>query len=129
MFPDLFVGGSIVKMLGELTILGIVLDSNVTFESHVRSVAASASRRIDILRKITIAFRDNSIVFCCFWSFILLVLEYCSSVWMSAAVTYLSLLERVVRSVFRFSDGVFRSDLWHRRRVAAVSLLSHLLFC
>ena len=40
-FPDLFVGGGIVKMVGELKILGIVLGSKLTFESHVRSVAAT----------------------------------------------------------------------------------------
>ena len=50
-FPDLFFGGNIVKMVGELKILGAVLDSKLTFESHVRSVVASASRRIGILRK------------------------------------------------------------------------------
>ena len=122
MFPDLFVGGSIVKMVGELKISGVVLDSKLTFESHVRSVAASASRRIGILWKPRSVFRDNSIV-SCFWSFILHVLEYCSPVWMSAAVSHLPLLDRGVRSVFRFSgDGVVRCDLWHRRRVTALSL-------
>ena len=50
-FPDLYVGGSIVKMVGELKILGAVMDFNLTFESHARSVAASASHRIGILRK------------------------------------------------------------------------------
>ena len=42
-------------------------------------------------------FRDNSIVSRCFWSFILPVLEYFSSVWMSAAVSHLPLLDWVVR--------------------------------
>ena len=64
MFPDLFVGGSIVKMVGERKISGVVLDSKLTFESHVRSVAASASRRIGILWKPRSVFRDNSIVSC-----------------------------------------------------------------
>ena len=44
-FPDLLVGGSIVKMVGELKILGVVIDSKLTFESHVRSVAATVCRR------------------------------------------------------------------------------------
>ena len=105
MFPDLFVGGSIVKMVGKLEILGVVMDSKLTFESHVRSVAASASHCIGILRKTRSVFRDNSIVSCCFRSFILPVHEYCSPVWMSAAVSHLSLLVRVVQSVF-FRDRI-----------------------
>ena len=63
-----------------------MIDSKQTFDSHLRSVAASASLRISILRKSRSVFRDRSIVFCCFWSFILPVLENCSPVWMFAAV-------------------------------------------
>ena len=111
MFPDLFVGGSIVEMVGELKILGFVIDSKLNFGSHVRPVAASASRRIGILRKTRSVFSDNSIVSCCIWSFILPVLQYCSPVWMSAAVSRFSLLDRVVRSVFRLSGGGVRCDL------------------
>ena len=74
-------------------------------------MAASASRRISIFRKTRSVFRNNSIV-SCFWLFILLVLEYCSPVWMCAAVSYLSLLDRVVLSAFRLSGGVVRCDLW-----------------
>ena len=74
-------------------------------------MAASTCRRIGILRKTRSVLRDNSIVSYCFLLFILPVLEYCYPVWMSAAVSHLSLLDRVVRSVFR-----------HRRKVAALSL-------
>ena len=63
-----------------------MIDSKQTFESHLRSVAASASLRISILRKSRSVFKDRSIVSCCFWSFILPVLENCSPVWMFAAV-------------------------------------------
>ena len=83
-------------------------------------MATSASHRIGILRKTRSVFRDNSII--SFFSFILLVLEYCSPVWISAAVSYLSLLDRVVWSAFRLSGGVVRCDLWRRRRLAALSL-------
>ena len=41
-------------------------------------------------------FRDVAAVAKCFWAFILPVLEYCSPVWMSAATSHLSLLDRVV---------------------------------
>ena len=41
---------------------------------------------------------------------------------MSAAVSHLSLLDRVGKSVCRLSGGVVHCDLWHRRRVAALFL-------
>ena len=100
-------------MVGELKILGVVIDSKLTFESHVRSVAASTSRPIGILRKTRNVYRDSFIVSWCYWSSILPVLEYCSLVWMYAAVSHLSLLDRVVRSAFRLSGGGVLSHLWH----------------
>ena len=62
-------------------------------------------------------FRDVAIVAQFFWAFILPVLEYCSPVWMSAATSHLSLLDRVVSQVGRLSGGSVSCDLWHRRKV------------
>ena len=121
-FPDFVIGGNVVKMVNQLKILGVVVDSKLLFESHVRSVAASASRRIGILRKSRSVFRNDSIVSRCFWSFILPVLEYCSPVWMSAAACYMSLLDRVVRVAVNLSGGSVSCDLLYRRYVTALSV-------
>ena len=80
-------------------------------------------------------FRDVTVVAKCFWAFILPVLEYSSPVWMSAATSHLSLLDRVVSQVGRLSGGSVSCDLWHRRKVASrwlgLELCSFraLLFC
>ena len=50
------------------------------------------------------------------------VLEYCSPVGMSAATSHLSLLGRVVSQVGRLSGGSVSCDLWHRRKVASLSV-------
>ena len=41
---------------------------------------------------------------------------------MSAATSHLSLLDRVVSQVGRLSGGSVSCDLWHRRRVASLSV-------
>ena len=122
LFPDLLIDGSVVEMVSELKILGVILDSKLTFEKQVRAIAASASMRVGILRKTMSVFRDVAVVAKCFWAFILPVLEYCSSFWMSAATSHLSLLDRVVRQVCRLSGGSVSCDLWHRRKVASLSV-------
>ena len=122
LFPDLLIDGSVVEMVSELKILGVILDSKLTFEKQVRAIAASASMRVGILRKTMSVFRDVTVVARCFWAFILPVLEYCSPVWMSAATSQLSLLDRVVSQVGRSSGGSVNCDLWHRRRVASLSV-------
>ena len=101
-------------------ILGVILDSKLSFEKQVRAIAAFASMRVGILRK-TSVFRDVTVVAKCFWAFILPVLEYCSPVWMSAATSHLSLLDRVVSQAGRLSGGSVSCDLWHRRKVASLS--------
>ena len=122
LFPDLLIDGSVVEMFSELKILGVILDSKLTFEKQVRAIAASASMRIGILRKAMSVFRDVAVVAKYFWAFILPVLEYCSPVWMSAASSHLSLLDRVVSQVGRLSGGCVSCDLWHRRKVASLSV-------
>ena len=81
-------------MVSELKILGVIIDSKLSFEKQVRTIAALM--RVGILMKTMSVFRDVTVVAKCFWAFILPVLEYCSPVWMSAATSHLSLLDRVV---------------------------------
>ena len=108
--------------MSELKILGVIIDSKLSFEKQVRAIAASASMRVGILRKTMSVFRDVTVVAKCFWAFILPVLEYCSPFWMSAAASHLSLLDRVVSQVGRLSGGSVSCDLWHRRKVASLSV-------
>ena len=71
LFPDLVIDGSVVEMVLELKILGVILDSKLTFENQVRAIAATASMRVGILRKTMSVFLDVAIVAKCFWAFIL----------------------------------------------------------
>ena len=116
------IDGSVVEMVSELKILGVILDSKLTFEKQVIAITATASMRVGILRKTMSVFRDVAIVAKCFWAFILPVLEYFSPVWMSAATSHLSLLDRVVSQVSRLSGGSVSCDLWHRCKVASLSV-------
>ena len=80
LFPDLVIDGSVVEMVSGLKILGIILDSKLTFEKQVRAIAVTALMRVGILKKTMSVFLDVAIVVKCFWAFILPVLEYCSPV-------------------------------------------------
>ena len=50
------------------------------------------------------------------------VLEYCSPDWVSAANSHLALLDRIVCKATGLKKGIINCDLWHRRRVAALSV-------
>ena len=94
--PTLTIGGTVLKESDDLVILGVIFDSKMTFEKHLRCVSRADSQRLGILMKSWQVFHDRSLLVRCFRCFVLPVLEYCSAVWCSAADTHLRLLDRVV---------------------------------
>ena len=63
LFPDLVFDSSVVEMVSEMKILGVIIDSKLTFEKQVRTIiVASASRRVGIFRKTMMVFRDVVVV-------------------------------------------------------------------
>ena len=87
--PPLTIGRTELKDSDDLVILGVTFDSKMTFEKQLRSVSRAASQRLGILRKSWRVFHDRSLLGRFFQFFLLPVLEYCSTVWCSAANTHL----------------------------------------
>ena len=121
--PPLTIGGTVLKESDDLVILGVIFDSMISFEKHLRSVSRAASQRLVILRKSWRVFHDRSLLGRCFRGFVLPVLDYCSAVWCSAADTHLKLLDRVVSGARFLTGGVFECDIAHRRSVAVLCML------
>ena len=121
--PALTIFGTVLKESDDLVILGVIFDSKMTFEKHLRSVSIAVSQRLGILRKSWQVFHDRLVLGRCFRGFVLLVLEYCSAVWCSAADTHLRLLYRIVSDASFLTGGVFECNLAHRRSVAVLCML------
>ena len=92
------------------------------FEKHLRSVSRAASQRLGILRKFWRVIYGTSLLGRRFRGFVLLVLEYCSAVWCSAADTYLRLLDSAISGARFLTGGVFQCDIPHRRSVAVLCM-------
>ena len=122
--PALTIDGTVLKASNDLDILGVTFDSKLTFEKHLRSVSRAASQRLCILRQSWRVFHDRLLIGRCFWGFVLPVLEYCSSVWCSAADTHLKLLDRVVSGACFLAGGVLNCNLSHRRSLAVLCMLN-----
>ena len=65
-FPELTLNGVALKESSELIILGVTFDPKLSFERHVRSVAASASQKIGIMRRGLKIFDSVEVVYRCF---------------------------------------------------------------
>ena len=112
--PPFTMGGTVLKESDDFVILGVTFDSKMTFEKHLRSVSRAASQRLGVLRKSWLVFHDRSLLGGCFRGFVLLVLEYCSAVWCSAADTHLELLHRAVSGARFLTGGVIECEITHR---------------
>ena len=64
--PPLTIDGTVLKESDDLVILGVTLDSKMTFEKHLRQVSRAASQRLGILRKSRRVFHDRSLLGRCF---------------------------------------------------------------
>ena len=111
--PLLTICGTVLKESDDLVILGETFDSKMPFERHLRSVSRAAFHRLGSLRKSWRVFHDRSLLVRCFLGFVLTVLEYCSTVWWSAADTHLKLLDRAVSGARFQTEGVFELDIAH----------------
>ena len=92
------------------------------FKKHLHSVSRAASRRLGILRSWWV-FHVRSLLWRCFWDFVLPVLECCSAVWCSAADTHLKQLVCVVSGASFLTEGVFECDIAHQQSLAVLCLL------
>ena len=119
----LTIDGTVLKESDDLDILGVTFYSKMTLENHLHSVSRAASQRLGILRKSWRVFHDISVLGLCFRRVVLLVLEYCSAVWCSAADTHLKLLNCAVSGAGFLTGGVFECNIAHHRSVTVLCML------
>lgn len=118
--PDIIINNQVNKSCNSLKLLWVTLDSNLTFENHIRITSFLISQKIDLLRKCRAIFNDDkNVLNSFFFPFILPFFEYCSPVWMSAAPSHLKLLDRSFNSI-KFIPPNFSI---HRRVVGALTML------
>ena len=125
--PLLYAGGDQIQEERHMKVLGVVLDSKLTYEEHLRQVASRAGQKTGILRKAArLIASDSAILGGCLRACVLPLVEYSSPVWSSTAETHLSLLDRV----FNVASGIGGDasiDLAHRRSVGSLSLFWKIL--
>ena len=116
-----------VKFSKEINILGITIDSGLTFTSHLKAVATKAGRKLSIIRRISHILNSNSIKIL-YSSQVLPVMEYCPLSWNGCPSSYLQKLDSVRDRAQRLIDWkrrleeapIILQQLQHRRNVSAM---------
>ena len=128
---DLVLSGVSIRASPNLGILDVKFDSKLTFQDHVRDITSRISQRIGILKLVKRIFVDmcTSVLLRCYYSYVLQMTEYCTTVWGSAAECHFQLLVRQVYSVAsHYPDHSFFS-LCYRRHVAGLWMLYKVTVC
>ena len=139
---DYTLNGAVLKRRYETRDLGIILDSKLTFSSHIDSTVSKANRMLGlILRSMQLPrFRRGSrlshkALICAYYGHVRSVLEYGSVIWAGAASTHLKRLERVQHRFLRWlalksdrpcTDAAYQTLLDHFKMCSLKArLLSH----
>jgi hypothetical protein len=72
-----------------LVVIGVNLDSKLTFEGHIREVLSSSSRALGIMREAGKLVESPDVLETCFRSYVFFRLEYCASARGSAVSCHL----------------------------------------
>ena len=114
-----------------LHMLGVTITNSLNWNTHIKTIVRSASRRLGILYRAKRLFSSTQRL-TLYKAQVRPLLEYCSHVWGGAALSTLALLDRVQTKAIRFVGDLNLinklQSLHHRRCVASLSLFYRYYF-
>jgi hypothetical protein len=107
--PRLVLGDNVVEQVTEAKILGVILRSDLKWNSHVSSIIKKANKRLYLLRLCKRAGVHTADLITIYTSLIRSVLEYCSAVWHTSLPQYLhddieKVQKRALTTIFGSAD-------------------------
>ena len=123
--PPVFMSGHELDILSSFTQLGLSVSSNLSWKTHIHSIAKHASRKLGFLSRACGSFSPSQLL-TIYKSQIRPSLEYCSHVWGGAPRSSPHLLDKVQSKAIRLinNPSLTKSlqSLSHRRLVADLSI-------
>ena len=107
-------GNDTLTVQDSVNILGVEVDSQLSFARHLESVARKASLRVTLLRRVQ-HLLDADGLLTLYKAQVRPIMEYCPLAWMSSAQGHLSLLDKVQRRAERLIRGA-RDQQQQRQR-------------
>jgi len=118
-YESVNIDGLDLECVSELKDLGVILDARLKFSPHITQMVARAKQRLFLLFR---AFNTREIepLLCAFKSYILPLVNYCSTVWSPSIFGDICSIESVQRLFTRKLVGM--KELPYRARLAATDL-------
>ena len=119
--PVFTLGPHVLHEITETKDLGIFFDNNLSFATHINSVAANAKKRMFLIHK-SFTSRDPSSLLLAYKTYVLPILDYCSPVWSPYHLADIKKLESVQRLFTKRLNGY--RGLTYAERLNKASLCS-----
>ena len=118
---EIFLDGHLLKKCDEFIDLGVKLDHKLNFTSHITQMVSKAKQRMFLIFRCFLT-RDISVLLLAFKSYILPLLNYCSSVWSPYMLGDIKAIESVQRLFTRKLPGL--QSIAYSERLASLNLPS-----
>jgi len=114
--PDIFIDGCKIDIVNEFDFLGIRLDKNMNWKSHVNMVTKKISKTIGILNKIK-HFVPQSALLNMYHALILPYLNYAVMLWGHRARTIIKLQKKAIRTITKSKYNAHTSILFKNNKI------------
>ena len=88
-FPSAAIGDDIIEQVPQAKVLGVTIQSDLKWNSHITNIIKKANKRLYLLRLCKRAGVRQNELLCIYTSLIRSLLEYCAVVWHPALPSYL----------------------------------------
>ena len=104
--------------------LGVIVDSDVTFEEHISSKIRTANAIVGLIRR-SFSYLDCKSFVKMYTSFVRPHIEYGQSVWAPYLIKYINLLENVQIRATKIVDGISKLDYTERLEILNMPSLAY----
>ena len=130
-FPELSMSNSTLSRESSMHMLGLSFSSNLSWCSHIRSIARSAACKLGFLNRSKRFFTPDQRL-TLYKAQVRPLMEYCCHVWGGAPQSHLSILDRLQKKAIRIIDDPELTcsliSLQHRRFVSCLSFFYRYYF-
>ena len=114
-------GSDILPVVSEIKDLGVLIDNQLSFSTHIRGIVGKAKQRIYLLFKCFNS-RNKSLLLKAYVAYILPLFDYCSTIWSPSKLCEIDLLEDVQRNFTKRLQGM--DELSYEERLVKCGLVS-----
>ena len=118
---NLKIGTNVITAVSEVQYLGVIVDENLTFTSHINNIVLKASVRANVIKKCFIS-RDIDTLIMAFNVYVRPLLEYETCIWSPYLISNINLIESVQRRFTKALPGLY--SLSYDERLSKLSLES-----